>query len=245
MWASPYAFRAASTLCALQSTLQFSTVAGPPRPRGMTWSISVRTSDPQIAPDASFHWHRPSSRLRTSRFTFAGTEAVLFSCCARSSCKAAVSTCSSVAPGCTCDCPALAFFSSATNSGDTVMWIRLSLGVRGSTTVRRAPETGPTLSEWVSSGSTSWTAAGAAFSARYGISVTIVLLGTCSAGRIFTTTCFASCREQWKNLGSTSVRFSSVITLASSMRFVAQRRPSLTGSTTSGKRRTSRAPTCR
>ncbi len=65
--------------------------------------------------------HLPPSRFLTSRFTFGGTLARRFSCCAMSSSSAAVSTCSSVAPGCTWDWPALAFLSSAKNSGDTVM----------------------------------------------------------------------------------------------------------------------------
>ena len=37
--------------------------------------------------------------------------------------------------------------------------------------------------------------------------MTTVLLGTTAAGMISTATCFASCFEQWKNLGSTSARF--------------------------------------
>jgi len=44
------------------------------------WSISDLNSEPQIPPESSFHWHFPWSRFHTSRFTFAGTEAVLFSC---------------------------------------------------------------------------------------------------------------------------------------------------------------------
>ena len=65
--------------CALQRVLQFETVDGPPLPRGTTWSISVRTSEPHTPPDSSFHWHFPPSRRRTSRFTLAGTDAFLFS----------------------------------------------------------------------------------------------------------------------------------------------------------------------
>ena len=42
-------------------------------------------------------------------------------------------TCSSVAPGCTFDCPALAFRSLASRPRDTVMWIRLCVALRGST----------------------------------------------------------------------------------------------------------------
>jgi hypothetical protein len=72
-----------------------------------------------------------------------------------------------------------------------------------------------------------------------------VLLGTCSTGRSVATSCFASRRERPKNLGSISVRFSSVITLASSLTVVMQSFPSRTGPSTSGNRRTMRAPTCR
>jgi len=72
-------WRAASMSCALQRVLQFETVDGPPLPRGTTWSISVRTSEPHTPPDSSFHWHFPPSRRRTSRFTLAGTDAFLFS----------------------------------------------------------------------------------------------------------------------------------------------------------------------
>ncbi len=75
--------------------------------------------------------------------------------------------------------------------------------------------------------------------------MTTVLLGTTAAGRISATSCFASWREQPKNLGSTSARFSSVITLESSLTTVMQSFPSRIGPSTSGKRRTRRAPTCR
>ena len=135
MWASPYNFRAASLLWTSQRTLQFSTVDGPPFPRGTTWSISSLTSDPHTPPESSFHWHLPSSRLRTSRFTLGGTLARRFSCWASSRSSAASITCSSVAPGCTCDCPTLARFSFATSALDTVTWIRLTVAVSGSTTV--------------------------------------------------------------------------------------------------------------
>jgi hypothetical protein len=118
-----------------QRILQFSTVDGPPKARGTRWSTSSRTSEPHTPPEASGHWHLPPSRARTSCFTLAGTEAFRFACFSTSSSRAAVSTCSSDAPGWTWDCPAFAFFSSATNSGDTVMWIRVSLDVIGSTTV--------------------------------------------------------------------------------------------------------------
>jgi hypothetical protein len=49
----------------------------------------------------------------------------------------------------------------------------------------------------------------------------------------------ASLRDRWKNLGSTTCRFSGVNTFASSTTLVMQRRPSRSGSTTSGKRWTS------
>ncbi len=75
------------------------TVDGPPFPLGTTWSISVRISEPHVPPLASGHVHLPPSRIRTSRFTFGGTLARRFSCWARSNSSAAVSTCSSVAPG--------------------------------------------------------------------------------------------------------------------------------------------------
>ncbi len=133
---SPYASRAASRLWALQTTLQLSTVEGPPRPRGTTWSISVRASEPQIPPEASFHWHFPPSRFITSRFTRGGTEARRFACWASKRSSAASITCSSVAPGWTCDCPRRAFLSLARSSREAVRWIRLCVAVRGSTTVR-------------------------------------------------------------------------------------------------------------
>ena len=84
MWGSPYARRAASRLWALQRTLQLSAVDGPPRPRGTTWSISSRTVEPQMPPSWVGHWQRFPSRVFTSLFTFAGTAAFRFSCCARS-----------------------------------------------------------------------------------------------------------------------------------------------------------------
>jgi hypothetical protein len=59
--------------------------------------------DPQTPPEATGHVHFPPSRFITSRFTRGGTEARRFACWARSSSSAAVSTCSSVAPGWTWD----------------------------------------------------------------------------------------------------------------------------------------------
>jgi hypothetical protein len=230
----------------LQRILQFSAVEGPPFPRGTTWSTSVRTSEPQTPPEASFHWHLPWSRFLTSRFTPAGTEAFRFSCFAMRRCSAAVSTCSSVAPGWTWLCPTFAFFSNATNSGETVMWIRVSVDVIGSTTVRGCTGMSASRPGWVADRPTGWTMGGSDSIGAMGCtSVTTVLLGTSSTGRNVATSCFASWRERPKNMGSTSARFSSVITLASSLTVVTHNRPSRIGASTSGKRRTIRAPTWR
>jgi hypothetical protein len=136
MCASPYAWRAASRLCGLQRILQFSTVEGPPFPRGTTWSISSLAVAPQIPPSESFHWHFPWSRFTTSRFNLAGTQAVRFPCFSMSNSSAAVRTSSSLAPGFRWESPALALFSSARNFRDTVTWNRLDVAVIGSTTVR-------------------------------------------------------------------------------------------------------------
>ena len=75
--------------------------------------------------------------------------------------------------------------------------------------------------------------------------MTTALRGTTAAGRISTATSLASCFEQWKNRGSTSTRFSSVMTRASSTTLVMQRRPSRSGSTTSGNLATNLAATFR
>ena len=136
MCASPYASRAASRLCGLHRILQFSTVEGPPLPRGTTWSISSLAVAPQTPPSASFHWHFPSSLFTTSRFTSAGTQASRFPCFSMSASSAAVRISSSDAPEFRCDSPALAFFSRARNSLDTVTWIRFDGAVIGSTSVR-------------------------------------------------------------------------------------------------------------
>ena len=148
MCASPYACRAASRLCDRHRTLQLSTVDGPPLPRGTTWSTSSRTVAPQIPPSWVGHWHFPWSLFTTSRLTLAGTQAFRFSCFSMSNSSAAVSTCSSVAPGCTWPCPALAFLKSARNAGETVRWIRLSCFVSGSTRVLRTSGTGLAPSGW-------------------------------------------------------------------------------------------------
>jgi hypothetical protein len=136
MCASPYARRAASRLCDLQRILQLPTVDGPPFPRGTTWSTSSRTVAPHIPPSWVGHWHFPWSLVTTSRFTLAGTQAFLFPCFSMSNSSAAVRISSSDAPGFRCDSPALAFFSRARNSLDTVTWIRLDVAVIGSTSVR-------------------------------------------------------------------------------------------------------------
>ncbi len=185
--------------------------------------------------------HFPSSRFITSRFTFGGTLARRFSCWAMSNMSAEVSTCSSVAPGCTCDCPALAFFSMATNSGLTVMCIRVSRGVSGSTSVR----VGASSTVEREHSFTFSVASGSAAGFEAGASVTTVLRGTTSTGRISTATCSASWRERPKKRGSTSFRFASVITRESTITVVKHRRPSRMASTISGNRTTSRVATWR
>jgi hypothetical protein len=250
----PYSRRAASRLCAWQRILQFATVSSPPRPRGVTWSISGRTVEPQMPPSCVGHWHLPPSRLTTSRFTFAGTRAFRLACFTRRSSSAAVSTCSSVAPGCTCDWPAFAFFSSATNPGETVRWMRVAVEDSGSIWVRGGVARGSAGSGDPSSrveldrtpaSRSSTVELACVRPGTTGTSVTTVLRGTTSRGAISAATCFASARERWKKRGSTSARFSTVITRASSTTVVRQRRPSRIGSTTSGNRWTRRTATCR
>ena len=158
-----------------------------------------------------------------------------------SSSRAAVSTCSSVAPGWTWLCPALAFFSKAMNAGETVTCIRLSSRVSGSTTVRRAGATGCSTFDWTASGLTATNPSSTVELARP--LVTTVLTGTTSAGRISAATCFASWRDLSKNLGRTSTRLSAVITLASSTTLDMQSLPSRRGSITSGNLSTSRVAT--
>ncbi len=51
----------------------FSTVGGPPRPRGTTWSSSTWWVEPQTPPPSMGHWHRPPSLFHTARFTWAET----------------------------------------------------------------------------------------------------------------------------------------------------------------------------
>jgi hypothetical protein len=86
---------------------------------------------------------------------------------------------------------------------------------------------------------------GVAIGAGIRTPVTTVLRGTTSTGRISTATCSASCRERPKNRGSTSARFSSVSTRASTTTVVRHSRPSRIGSTMSGNRATSRVATWR
>jgi hypothetical protein len=177
-----------------------------------------------------------------------------------SSSSAAVRISSSDAQGWTWDCPALAFFSSARNSFDTVMCMRLSFAFRGSTVVRSpssprgaigdgrpaatagAPESGgasSTVELWPQR-----VPCGAA-TAEAATVETTVRLGITAEGAISAATCLASWRESPKNRGRTSLRFSSVITRASSMTVVKQRRPSRTGSSTSGNCRSRREATIR
>ena len=135
----------------------------------------------------------PWSRTRTSRFTLGGTLARRFSCFSMSSSSAAVSTCSSVAPGWTWLWPARAFFSRTMNSGETVTCIRLSRAVNGSTTVRGAGATGCSNFARAVSGLTPINSGSTVELARP--LVTTVLTGTTAAGRISAATCFASWRD--------------------------------------------------
>ena len=180
----------------MQRILQFPTVDGPPIPRGNTWSISSRTSDPQMPPLESCHWHLPPSRFRTSRFTFAGTQAFRFPCFSMSSCSAAVSTCSSVAPGCTCDCPAFAFFRSARNSLDTVRWIRLAVAVIGSTRVRASSLGGMSSSPGRISGAVVFTSSTISTGRVDSTRVTTVRVGTTGRGFSSAASSRASCLDR-------------------------------------------------
>jgi hypothetical protein len=75
--------------------------------------------------------------------------------------------------------------------------------------------------------------------------VTTSRLGIAAAGRMAAATAFACRFDMWKNWGMVSVRFSGVITRASSTMLVMQSLPSRSGSTTSGKRWMSLAATLR
>jgi hypothetical protein len=69
-----------------------------------------------------------------------------------------------------------------------------------------------------------------------GIAVTTVRCGAASIGASSAETACASRREQRRNLGRTSSRFSGVNTFANSMMLVMQSVPTRSGSTTSGTR---------
>jgi hypothetical protein len=122
----------------------------------------------------------------------------------------------------------------------TVTCIRVSRGVSGSTRVRVGASS--TIEREHSS---TFGVAGSAAGFEAGASVTTVLRGTTSTGRISTATCSASWRESPKKRGSTSCRFASVITRATRITVERQRRPSRRGSRISGNRPTSRAATWR
>jgi hypothetical protein len=242
-------------LCDLHVRRQFSTVEGPPLPRGTTWSISSRVVDPQTPPPSTGHWHLPWSRAQTARFTaaetwsgFAGrgllcgffTSARRLACFSSSKSSAASITCSFVAPGCTCPCPRRAASSFSRNWLETVMWMRLSLAVSGSILIGSAGgASGSGVLGGVSSGRNS---AGCTSGTTL---VTTSRLGTTAAGRIAAATAFACRFDMWKNRGSTSPWFPGVITRASSTMLVMQSLPSRSGSTTSGNRWMSLAATLR
>jgi hypothetical protein len=173
-----------------------SIVDGPPFPRGWTWSISSIAVAPQMAPSASFHWHFPSSRFTTSLFTLAGTEALRFCCFSMSASSAAASTCSSVAPGVRCDSPAFAFFSSARNSRETVMWIRLAVAVIGSTRVRSSSLRGMPSSPGRTSGTTIFTCSTLSTGPVCSTRVTTVLVGTTGRGFSSAASSRASCLDR-------------------------------------------------
>jgi hypothetical protein len=184
-----------------QRILQFSTVDGPPFPRGTTWSTSSRAVAPHAPPSAIFHWHLPSSLLTTSRFTFAGTQAFRFPCFSMSNSSAAVRTSSSDAPGFRCESPAFAFFKSARNSRDTVTCILLDVAVIGSTTVRTTtdrstPVRGAQSSPGRISGSV-WFKSATGSTGRDGCTrVTTVLTGTTVRGLNSAASSSASCLDR-------------------------------------------------
>ena len=115
---------------------------------------------------------------------------------------------------------------------------RVSCAVSGSTSVRVGASS--TAEREYSS---TFGVAGSAAGFEAGASVTTVLRGTTSAGRISAATCFAPWRDLSKNLGRTSARFSSVITFASSTTLDMQSLPSRRGSITTGNLSTSRVAT--
>jgi hypothetical protein len=246
-----------------QRILQFSTVEGPPFPRGTTWSISGLVVEPHTPPPSTGHWHFPPSRAQTARFTAAvtwsgfagrGFFCGLFTSARRSTCfsssrsSAASITCSFVAPGWTCPCPRRAASSFSRNWFDTVRWIRLSLAVRGSTLIGGTGRaSGSGLLGGVSSGRKSARSRSGHTTGRtiFATWVTTSRLGTTAAGRMAAATALACRFDMWKNWGRASSLFSGVITRASSTMLVRQSLPSRSGSTTSGNRWMSLAATLR
>jgi hypothetical protein len=119
-----------------------------------------------------------------------------FPCFSMSASSAAVRTSSSDAPGWTWDWPAFAFSSSARNSLDTVMWIRLDVAVIGSTSVlstsvRGMPSSPGRISGTVCFGSSTGST-GRAASTR----VTTVLVGTSARGFNSAASSRASCLDR-------------------------------------------------
>jgi len=180
----------------LQSNLQFSTVDGPPLPRGTTWSTSRRTVAPHTPPSASFHWHFPSSLFTTSRFTWAGTQAFRFACFSMSNSSAAVRTSSSLARGFRCESPAFAFFKSTRNSRETVTCILLDVAVIGTTIVRSTPVRGAQSSPGRISGTVCVTSAIGSTGRTVSARVTTVLVGTTVRGFNSAASSSASCLDR-------------------------------------------------
>jgi hypothetical protein len=120
----------------------------------------------------------------------AGTQAFRLACFSMSASSAAVRIFSSVAPGFRCDSPALARLSSATNSRETVMWIRLDVAVIGSTSVRSTSVRGNPSSPGRISGTGCFT------SSTGSIRVTTVLVGTTVRGFNSAASSRASCFDR-------------------------------------------------
>jgi hypothetical protein len=209
-----------------------------------------------MPPESSRHWHFPSSRAHTARFTAAGTWPGFLAgrglCCGRftsplrlacsvsNRSSAASSTFSAEAPGCACPWPFRADSSLSRKVFVTVMWRRRRSEVSGSDVSGGDDDDANVLiSGTTGSGSSGRTAM------ERGSSITTSRLGITAAGRMSMATTFASRFDRWKNLGITSARFSGVITRASSTTLVMQSRPSRSGSTTSGNCCTSWAATLR
>ncbi len=132
----------------------------------------------------------------TSRFTLAGTQAFRFPCFSTSSSSAAVSTSSSVTPGCTWACPAFASLSNARNFLDTVRCILLDLAVIGSTTdrstsVRVAPDSPGRIS-----GTVRFTSSTGSAGRSAATRVTTVLVGTIVRGFNSAASSSASCLDR-------------------------------------------------